>query len=59
MQPTVAIGKGTNHEFFMISWRSQRECVQSLAWKSALCIWGGPALTLASVYFLILSLGWT
>jgi hypothetical protein len=59
MNPTVAIGKGTNHEFFMISWHSQREVVQSLAWKSALCIWGGPALTLASVYFLILSLGWT
>lgn len=56
---TVAIGKGTNHEFFMISWHSQREVVQSLAWKSALCIWGGPALTLACVYFLILSLGWT
>ena len=59
MNPTVAIGKGTNHEFFMISWHSQREVVQSLAWKSALCIWGGPALTLACVYFLILSLGWT
>lgn len=57
--PTVAIGKGTNHEFFMISWHSQREVVQSLAWKSALCIWGGPALTLACVYFLVLSLGWT
>lgn len=59
MNPTVAIGKGTNHEFFMISWHSQREVVQSLAWKSALCIWGGPALTLACVYFLVLSLGWT
>lgn len=59
MNPTVAIGKGTNHEFFMISWHSQREVVRSLAWKSALCIWGGPALTLACVYFLILSLGWT
>lgn len=57
--PTVAIGKGANHEFFMISWHSQREVVQSLAWKSALCIWGGPALTLACVYFLVQSLGWT
>lgn len=59
LHPSVAIGKGTNHEFFMISWHSQREVVQSLAWKSALCIWGGPALTLACVYFLVLSLGWT
>jgi len=57
--PSVAIAKGTNHEFFMISWHSQREVVRSLAWKSALCIWGGPALTLACVYFLVLSLGWT
>ncbi len=57
--PSVAIGKGTNHEFFMISWHSQREVVQSLAWKSALCIWGGPALTLACAYFLVLTLGWT
>jgi hypothetical protein len=57
--PSVAIGKGTNHEFFMISWHSQREVVQSLAWKSALCIWGGPVLTLACAYFLVLSLGWT
>ncbi len=59
MHPPVAIGKGTNHEFFMISWHSQREVVQSLAWKSALCIWGGPALTLTCIYLLILSLGWT
>lgn len=59
MHPPVAIAKGANHDLFMISWRSQREVVQSLAWKSALCIWGGPALTLACVYFLILSLGWT
>lgn len=59
MHPPAAIAKGANHDLFMISWRSQREVVQSLAWKSALCIWGGPALTLACVYFLILSLGWT
>jgi E3 Ubiquitin ligase len=59
MHPPVAIAKGTNHDLFMISWHSQREVVQSLAWKSALCIWGGPALTLTCVYFLVLSLGWT
>jgi hypothetical protein len=59
MHPPAAIAKGANHDLFMISWRSQREVVQSLAWKSALCIWGGPALTLACVYCLILSLGWT
>ena len=57
--PSVAIGKGTGNQPYMISWRSQREVVQSLSWKSALCIWGGPALTLGCVYFLILSLGGT
>ncbi|HXX20848.1 MAG TPA: GIDE domain-containing protein [Candidatus Acidoferrum sp.] len=57
--PSVCISKGPNHDPFMVSWRSQREVVQSLAWKSALCIWGGPALTLACLYFLALSFGWT
>lgn len=55
---STAIGKGTGGQPFMISWHSQREVVQSLAWKSALCIWGGPILTLIAVYVLILDLGW-
>jgi len=54
MHSSVCLGKGMNGNPFMISWRSQREVVQSLAWKSALCIWGGPALTLASLYVLAL-----
>jgi E3 Ubiquitin ligase len=57
--PSVAISKGTGSQPFMISCRSQREVVQALARKSALCIWGGPALTLGCVYFLVASLGWT
>lgn len=59
LHPSVCISKGPNSDPFMISWRSQRDVVQSLAWKSALCIWGGPALTLACLYFLALTLGWT
>jgi E3 Ubiquitin ligase len=59
MRPPVCISKGPTKDPFMISWRSQREVVRSLAWKSALCIWGGPALTLASLYFLAAALGWT
>jgi hypothetical protein len=55
--PSVCLGKGASGDPFMISWRSQREVVQSLAWKSALCIWGGPALTLVCVYVLALCLG--
>jgi hypothetical protein len=29
-----------------------------MGWKSAACIWGGPALTLTSVYLLLAHLGW-
>jgi E3 Ubiquitin ligase len=57
--PSVCLGKGTEENPFMISWRSQREVVESLAWKSVLCIWGGPALTLTCLYVLALCLGWT
>jgi len=59
LHPPVFIGKGTNGDPFMISSRSQREVLQSMAWKSTLCIWGGPILTLACLYFLALSFGWT
>ncbi len=59
LHPPVFIGKGTHGDPFMISSRSQREVVRSMAWKSTLCIWGGPILTLACLYFLALSFGWT
>jgi len=58
LHPAAFLGKGANHDPFMISERSQREVVKSLAWKSALCIWSGPALTTACLYFLALTLGW-
>ncbi len=57
--PSVCLGKGAEGNPFMISWRSQREVVKSLAWKSVLCIWGGPALTLSGLYVLAFCLGWT
>ncbi|HXX45700.1 MAG TPA: GIDE domain-containing protein [Candidatus Acidoferrales bacterium] len=59
LRPPVFLCKGANHDPFMISSRSQREIVQSMAWKSTLCIWGGPILTLVCLYFLALTLGWT
>jgi len=59
LHPPVFLGKGASGDPFMISQHSQREVVKSLAWKSALCIWGGPALTAACLYFLALTLGWT
>ncbi len=57
--PPVAICKGPRGDPFMISVHSQREVVRSLAWKSGLCIWGGPVLTLTCFYLLALILGWT
>ncbi len=51
--PATVLMKGTNNPTFMISWRSQREVVQSLGWKSMLMIFGGPALVLLSLYVLL------
>jgi hypothetical protein len=58
LDPSVSIGGGEGGDPFVISWRSQREVVRSLAWKSVLCIWGGPALSLVCLYFLALRFGW-
>ena len=52
LHPLTVLMKGTHDPAFFISWRSQREVVKSLGWKSALMIWGGPALTLLCVYIL-------
>lgn len=52
-RPPVVLKRGENNTAFLISWRSQQEVAQSLAWKSALMIWGGPALTLLSLYVLL------
>jgi hypothetical protein len=51
--PPVVLMKGTHDPVFFISWRSQRDVVSSLAWKSFVMIWGGPALTLVCVYILL------
>ncbi len=56
--PPVEIGKGLSGAPFTISHKSQKETVRALAWKSTLCIWGGPLLTVVCVYFLLEALGW-
>jgi hypothetical protein len=53
LQPATVLMKGTNNKTFLISWRSQKEIARSLGWKSALMIWGGPALALLSLYLLL------
>jgi hypothetical protein len=45
--------KGDNNPAFFISWRNERAIAKSLGWKSALCIWGGPALILLGAYVLL------
>lgn len=47
--PPVVLTKGENNKNFLISWRSQQEVAQSLAWKCTLMIWGGAALAVLSV----------
>ncbi len=58
LHPSAAISKGERREPFAISWHSQKEVVGKLAWKSALCIWGGPLLALVCLYFLANYLQW-
>jgi hypothetical protein len=58
LRPKVVMMKGENNTAFFISWRSQREVVASLGWKAVAYIWGGPALTLFSVYLLLAHWQW-
>lgn len=58
LRPAAVLMKGTHDPSFFISWRSQREVVKSLGWKSALMIWGRPALTVLCVYILAAEFGW-
>lgn len=58
LHPPVVLMKGTHNPAFFISWRSQREVVLSLGWKSTLMIWGGPIVTIACVYVLLAHFGW-
>jgi len=58
LHPPTVVMKGAHEPAFFISWRSQRDVVKSLGWKSALMIWGGPALTLFCVHILAVEFGW-
>lgn len=51
--PPVVLMKGTNNKTFLISWRSQKEVARSLGWKCTLMIWGGPAIALLCLYFIL------
>jgi len=45
--------KGANHSTFVISFRSQKEFVTALAWKSTAMVWGGATITLLGLYMLL------
>jgi len=57
LQPKVVLMKGENNPAFFISWRNERAIAKSLGWKSALCIWGGPALIVLGAYVLLAQFG--
>jgi hypothetical protein len=57
LHPPVVLMKGTHDPVFFVSWRSQRDLINSLGWKSAFMICGGPVLTLGCVYFLLFQFG--
>lgn len=57
LHPPVVLMKGSHEPTFFISWRSQRDVIASLGWKSALMIWGGPMLTILCLYILLAHFG--
>ena len=54
--PPVVLMKGSNDPTFVISFRSQKEFVSALGWKSAAMVWGGFAITLLGIYMLLLQM---
>ena len=58
LKPPTVLMKGEHNPAFFISWRNLRDVLSALGWKSTLMIWGGPALTLLSVWFLAARFGW-
>lgn len=57
LNPPVVLMKGNHNPTFLISWHSQRDLIGELSWKSALYIWGGPILALASLGFVLSRFG--
>jgi E3 Ubiquitin ligase len=55
--PPVVLMKGANDPTFVISFRSQKEFVSALAWKSAGMISGGIAIILLGLYILLAQMG--
>ncbi len=54
--PPVVLMKGANDPTFVVSFRSQKEFVSALGWKSTAMIWLGSAITLLGIYMLMLQM---
>jgi hypothetical protein len=54
LSPPVVLMKGANDAMFVISFRSLKEQLSSLAWKSAGMVWGGAMITVLGFYMLLL-----
>jgi len=57
LTPPVVLMKGAHDSTFLISFRSQKELVTALAWKSAVMIFGGAGITLIGAYALLVRMG--
>ncbi|HMD16515.1 MAG TPA: GIDE domain-containing protein [Terriglobales bacterium] len=56
LTPLVVLMKGANNPTFVISFRSQKEFVSALGWKSGAMVWGGAAITLLGLYMLLMQM---
>lgn len=52
----VFIAKGKHEKIFIISDQSEKEVIQKLSWETALSIFGGAALSLATLAYLLFRL---
>jgi hypothetical protein len=57
LAPPVVLMKAENEAPFAISFRSQKEFVTALAWKSAALVSGGALITGLGIYMLLVQLG--
>jgi hypothetical protein len=57
LNPAIVIGRGEFDKRFLMSWCSQRDLQQNLAWRSTIRIWGGPVLALIGAGILVQQFG--
>ncbi len=57
LTPPVVLMKCASDSTFVISFRSQKELVTALAWKSAVMVFGGAGIMLLGAYALLVRMG--